>query len=1089
MALLGLWTLAGLGCYRATGFERNPMVAEVVPETGGDRVLGVKAKAGQGDYFIGNDFIELGIDSTVYGDSLRTPMAGAASGGGIVDAGYIVLDTSYNRVNVPSSAMYRLAPVLNQDPQIQVVFDQFATGNNGGQASITMTGRVLDPNNRLDQGTTVLSGVSVSHTLTIAQLDRFFTLTTVVTNNTGATLPISSVGDCLVQQGGGYAFNVPANFDYQGNALATRWGVQIPSYTDFAYAASTPLQTSVQAAEVGLMALEPGADAVDSHCSLGFLPLDADRLLVASDPQDLLTLPNRPTFPARLVVGSLPVGSLAPGQSLSFHRRLYILGGTSVATGIVGGLPISANYPDEANGLFNLMDVARYTDTTIRPVQDTGLLTFTLSGNAQRQGPMPTEIRIERNVGAVTPPATGPGATWQVQRVEWLEPNENLSTTTGLAPSILQVKLPVGLYRMVLTSKGVNGQTLVQTRTLFHNLNEVNNVANQNQVGLAQPIWIQKDQEFKVDPNDILCPGAASDPNQSGPITANAYSAQFFQTRELNGPNGNLQPLRLTFLNADGTPAAPMRRQRTLASRWDAVTDLPTPASGHIAGQYQFRGGNEMFGCGFTRLLPTEFAWFPNGGTYQVFGTRGALSQLTGLDTGSTFAAYDGQTDVNHTLTVTPRGLPPGWTSFDLPGPGQATTGGYLPGEKLASAMANGIQVVGHTEQDLLVDPNLLYDDFRHEFETTDLSAYQIPASLSAINRPADFPRGYDPFVVGGRTSTLAGYGTVTALFTPAATAAPLGGAASSASWDLADFITQSLGQYTVVHRPRGPQGLFTLLGPPNYASTDPTQWWNQTGPLAFGKLNGGFDAIELLRGESLGSAGLATWFNEFLAVRSDWFAMLNDQYPTRFTKALGLSSAAFSLDTPVGLASTYLKAQPTTQTDLSGVLAALQSGAAVATTGPFLDVSVGSQGPGGLVPGPASSVNLAINLWRSDWMPVDEIRVIVNGVQTPVLFNGVTVNAINPAALAASGADPRLFTGVCQVSMPTDGKDAWIVVEAGVPLTINTAVPYVPTAASVPARPNGTPWSAIMRGIYPIAVTNPIFVNVTGGSYKPHGL
>jgi len=24
------------------------------------------------------------------------------------------------------------------------------------------------------------------------------------------------------------------------------------------------------------------------------------------------------------------------------------------------------------------------------------------------------------------------------------------------------------------------------------------------------------------------------------------------------------------------------------------------------------------------------------------------------------------------------------------------------------------------------------------------------------------------------------------------------------------------------------------------------------------------------------------------------------------------------------------------------------------------------------------------------------------------------------------------------------------------------------------------------MRGIYPIAVTNPIFVNVTGGSYKP---
>jgi hypothetical protein len=45
------------------------------------------------------------------------------------------------------------------------------------------------------------------------------------------------------------------------------------------------------------------------------------------------------------------------------------------------------------------------------------------------------------------------------------------------------------------------------------------------------------------------------------------------------------------------------------------------------------------------------------------------------------------------------------------------------------------------------------------------------------------------------------------------------------------------------------------------------------------------------------------------------------------------------------------------------------------------------------------------------------------------------------------------------------------------VPLTIDTTALYAPL---------GTPWSSIMRGIYPIAVTNPIFVNVTGGSYKP---
>ena len=114
-------------------------------------------------------------------------------------------------------------------------------------------------------------------------------------------------------------------------------------------------------------------------------------------------------------------------------------------------------------------------------------------------------------------------------------------------------------------------------------------------------------------------------------------------------------------------------------------------------------------------------------------------------------------------------------------------------------------------------------------------------------------------------------------------------------------------------------------------------------------------------------------------------------------------------------------------------MLAALQSGAAVASTGPFLDVSVAGAGPGGLVQSPgAASVNLAINLWMTDWMPVDEVRVIVNGIQTPVTLNGTSMTSISPASLVQAGSDPRLFTATVQVPMPTGGTDAWIVVEAG---------------------------------------------------------
>ena len=323
---------------------------------------------------------------------------------------------------------------------------------------------------------------------------------------------------------------------------------------------------------------------------------------------------------------------------------------------------------------------------------------------------------------------------------------------------------------------------------------------------------------------------------------------------------------------------------------------------------------------------------------------------------------------------------------------------------------------------------------------------------------------------------------------TPPPANAPLNGAQPNQNWILADFLTQAQGQYNVVNRPRGPQGLFTLQNTPTGTAPPPAAnnaigaWWATwsltPGTLSFGQTNGGFDAIELLRGESLDPTNPSAWFTEFLQVRSDWFGLLNQQSPAFFTKALGLSSAKFSIDTPVGLARTYLKANPMPSIDangspvLSGVLTALQSGAAVASTGPFLDVSIGTTGPGGLVPGPVQSVTLNINLWMTDWLPVDEIRVIVNGS---------LAQTISPAALALSAADPRLFSGsvTLPVAQLSGGADAWVVVEAGVPL----AGPTITLAN----QSLWDTWNAIMRSIYPIAVTNPIFVDVKGDGYpKP---
>ena len=116
MLVLTMATLAGMGCFRATGLQRSPVAAEVLPAVGGDKVVGLKVKGGSGNLYIGNDFIQVALDDTVYGDPVRTPIAGAASGGSIIDAGYLTLDNSYNRVDTPGNAMNRLTQVVNQDP-------------------------------------------------------------------------------------------------------------------------------------------------------------------------------------------------------------------------------------------------------------------------------------------------------------------------------------------------------------------------------------------------------------------------------------------------------------------------------------------------------------------------------------------------------------------------------------------------------------------------------------------------------------------------------------------------------------------------------------------------------------------------------------------------------------------------------------------------------------------------------------------------------------------------------------------------------------------------------------------------------------
>jgi len=1015
----------GMGCFRATGVGRPTVAVEEIPASGGDRVAGLKATSGPGDFYLGNDAVQLAVDGAAFGD--REGQFGAASGGAILDVGNVSLDQNYKRVTMPTDLVERLGPVANQDPELPLVFDRYTPGTGVNEVFLDMQGYLLDPKGKLGVATDLqgrVQGVSVVHRILLNKADTFFTVETTLTNGGTAALPIRSLGDFLSQHGGGFRFVVPAISTFTGTPLSS-WGVEIPG-SDF----SAPLTTSVVAPMVALMGSESAGNTLDEHATLGILPLDVDQVLVASDPQHALT-EFRPRFPGRLVVGSPAAASLPAGQSMTYRRRLYLLGGPS----------ISNTQPAQATSVFNEMVLAR---TSLRG-GEFGLLAYDSFGTAARSGPLQTEFRFERYTGLnANPSADADPSHWVTERVEWREPSDIPSGGGSIGVLLPAVADARGTghsqpYRVTSTNA-------VQSSTLYLGTN----TADTNRPYLATPITPSKDQIWRLSEN--LSPERAEVVDASGNVIRqkqmiHSFVARQAGTLELSG----LNPLRITLAALGGIPDPSMKRSRRLAGYFNQVLKAKDIAGANLA-SYQYTAGNQIFGTAFRYsggAVPAFFA----AGDYLAYGTRGPLSHLDVLPVKS----FDGQTDVTHSFVTTPPSLPTGWTSFDVPAPTQATTGGLNPGEMLSSALAEGVQTVARTEEDRLTDPSALRAEFRMEIDNLSISDAQRA------------PIGSDPFVVGARSSTLTD-GFVTALFAPAPTGDRNGGARPSKGWTLADFITQAEGAYTIVHRPRGPQGLFTVRGfdPAVPIGTGANAWWTQTGPVSLGKRQGDFDALELIRAEGCDPADPSAWFSEFKAVRADWFSLLRQQKPTAFTKGLGLSASRFSFDTPVGLARTYLKVGSTlSQTGLDPVLTSLRSGAAVASTGPLLDVTVNGMGPGGLVPGPTATVTITISLYAADWVPVDEVRVVVNGVAQVVPMTSFT----------ASTSDFLLRTATLNgIAMPA-GKDAWVVVEAGVPL------------ATTGAYQAGTPWNKIMKGIYPIAVTNPVFVDVDGGGYTPPGL
>ena len=140
--------------------------------------------------------------------------------------------------------------------------------------------------------------------------------------------------------------------------------------------------------------------------------------------------------------------------------------------------------------------------------------------------------------------------------------------------------------------------------------------------------------------------------------------------------------------------------------------------------------------------------------------------------------------------------------------------------------------------------------------------------------------------------------------------------------------------------------------------------------------------------------------------------------------------------------------------------LAAFAAGQSFISTGPILDVTVGDSLPGSTISAGGGQVTLTIDVRAADWIPVEELRIIVDGV------------VVHQESLAAATGVNR-FSGSVTVDVPA--FDSFVLVECGASLA-NIAAGAFP----------GDRFAEIYPGVQPLAFTNPFLVDGDGdGSWQ----
>ena len=244
-------------------------------------------------------------------------------------------------------------------------------------------------------------------------------------------------------------------------------------------------------------------------------------------------------------------------------------------------------------------------------------------------------------------------------------------------------------------------------------------------------------------------------------------------------------------------------------------------------------------------------------------------------------------------------------------------------------------------------------------------------------------------------------------------------------------------------------RGLFEALSLPIPADLS-HPYFSRVSEHGTGTTNNVFSLIELLENVK---------YADYLKNRADWFNILNKGY-----KKLAYGASNWQGATPyfTGSPRTYIYYEHgDNDFNEDDFLAQFASGHSFVSTGPFLDVKVNSSIPGDTVSVSSDNVDISISIQAPDWIPVDEVRIIVNG---EVVYKESIPQTDNV----------NRYLKTVNVALPSD--DSYIVVECGATLeNIEAGI-----------LPQGD-FAKVYPGVQPLAFTNPIFVDRDGDG-KWHG-